>query len=140
MNIWNKSLIFRHFLGVLRKFTCLPIFRILGRLTYGAFIVHLLVARVVLATVREPIFFGTGTMVMDNATFLETFFQIIRFLNIRPFTVRLYILRAVRLLFEFPGAGHIGGVASFFVSQADALIKSVVCSFNDDICLLHSNI
>lgn len=77
MNIWNKNLILRHFLGVLRKFTCLPIFRILGRLTYGAFIVHLLVARVVLATVREPIFFGTGTMVMDNSTFLETFFQII---------------------------------------------------------------
>ncbi|XP_034114966.2 nose resistant to fluoxetine protein 6 [Drosophila albomicans] len=47
---------------VLRKFACLPIFRILGRLTYGAFIIHLLVARVVLSTVREPIFFATGTM------------------------------------------------------------------------------
>ncbi|XP_064550714.1 nose resistant to fluoxetine protein 6 [Drosophila montana] len=47
---------------ILRKFACLPIFRILGRLTYGAFIVHLLVARLALATVREPIYFGTGTM------------------------------------------------------------------------------
>lgn len=96
MNIWNKSLILRHFLGVLRKFTCLPIFRILGRLTYGAFIVHLLVARVVLATVREPIFFGTGTMVMDNATFLESFFQIIRFLTFVPlqFAYIFYVLCA----------------------------------------------
>jgi len=49
--------------GIFRKFSCLPIFRILGRLTYGAFIVHLLVARIVLATVREPIYFGTGMMV-----------------------------------------------------------------------------
>ncbi|KAM8704392.1 hypothetical protein ACLKA7_008922 [Drosophila subpalustris] len=47
---------------VIRKFACLPIFRILGRLTYGAFIVHLLVARVVLSTVRDPVYFGTGTM------------------------------------------------------------------------------
>ncbi|XP_030374263.1 nose resistant to fluoxetine protein 6 [Scaptodrosophila lebanonensis] len=47
---------------ILRKFACLPIFRILGRLTYGAFIVHLLVARLVLSTVREPIYFGTGMM------------------------------------------------------------------------------
>ncbi|XP_026851175.1 nose resistant to fluoxetine protein 6 isoform X3 [Drosophila persimilis] len=47
---------------IFRKFACLPIFRILGRLTYGAFIVHLLVARIVLATVREPIYFGTGMM------------------------------------------------------------------------------
>ncbi|XP_017848900.1 nose resistant to fluoxetine protein 6 isoform X2 [Drosophila busckii] len=47
---------------VLRKFACLPIFRILGRLTYGAFLLHLLVARMVLATVREPIFVSAGTM------------------------------------------------------------------------------
>ncbi|SPP83614.1 nose resistant to fluoxetine protein 6 [Drosophila guanche] len=47
---------------IFRKFCCLPIFRILGRLTYGAFIIHLLVARIVLATVREPIYFGTGMM------------------------------------------------------------------------------
>ncbi|EDV93412.1 nose resistant to fluoxetine protein 6 [Drosophila grimshawi] len=47
---------------IFRKFASLPIFRVLGRLTYGAFMVHLLVARVALATVREPIFFGTGTM------------------------------------------------------------------------------
>uniref|UniRef100_A0A1I8MIA6 Acyltransferase 3 domain-containing protein n=1 Tax=Musca domestica TaxID=7370 RepID=A0A1I8MIA6_MUSDO len=47
---------------VLRKFCCLPIFRILGRLTYGAFMVHLLICRVVIATLREPIYFGTGMM------------------------------------------------------------------------------
>ncbi|XP_068152945.1 nose resistant to fluoxetine protein 6 [Drosophila tropicalis] len=47
---------------IFRKFACLPIFRILGRLTYGAFIIHLLVARIVLATVRNPIYFGTGMM------------------------------------------------------------------------------
>ncbi|XP_075145087.1 nose resistant to fluoxetine protein 6 [Haematobia irritans] len=47
---------------ILRKFCCLPIFRILGRLTYGAFLVHLLICRVVIATLREPIYFGTGTM------------------------------------------------------------------------------
>uniref|UniRef100_A0A1I8Q8R8 Acyltransferase 3 domain-containing protein n=2 Tax=Stomoxys calcitrans TaxID=35570 RepID=A0A1I8Q8R8_STOCA len=47
---------------VLRKFCCLPIFRILGRLTYGAFLVHLLICRVVIATLREPIYFGTGIM------------------------------------------------------------------------------
>lgn len=54
------------FPGIFRKFCCLPIFRILGRLTYGAFIIHLLVARIVLATVREPIYFGTGMMVSYN--------------------------------------------------------------------------
>ncbi|XP_023303317.2 nose resistant to fluoxetine protein 6 [Lucilia cuprina] len=47
---------------IFRKFCCLPIFRILGRLTYGAFMVHLLISRVVIATLREPIYFGTGMM------------------------------------------------------------------------------
>lgn len=102
---------------MLRKFTCLPIFRILGRLTYGAFIVHLLVARVVLATVREPLYFGTGTMVY-NAIFSDKK----KYNNHNLiFAVRLHILRAMRLVSEFPGAGHIGGVASFVVSQTDAL-------------------
>jgi len=58
--------------GIFRKFCCLPIFRILGRLTYGAFIVHLLVARIVLATVREPIYFGTGMMVSSFQHHLQS--------------------------------------------------------------------
>ncbi|XP_073819270.1 nose resistant to fluoxetine protein 6 [Musca autumnalis] len=47
---------------VLRKFCCLPIFRTLGRLTYGAFMVHLIICRVVIATLRDPIYIGTGMM------------------------------------------------------------------------------
>ncbi|XP_039970460.1 nose resistant to fluoxetine protein 6 [Bactrocera tryoni] len=48
--------------GLFRKFSCLPIFRILGRLTYGAFVIHIFVSRVVLGTLRTPLYFGTGVM------------------------------------------------------------------------------
>lgn len=52
--------------AIYRKFCCLPIFRILGRLTYGAYLVHVFIARMVIATLRDPIYFGTGTMVSTD--------------------------------------------------------------------------
>lgn len=52
--------------GLFRKFSCMPIFRILGRLTYGAFVIHIFVARIVLGTLRTPLYFGIGVMVSES--------------------------------------------------------------------------
>ncbi|XP_061393215.1 nose resistant to fluoxetine protein 6-like [Musca vetustissima] len=49
---------------IFRRFCCLPVFRILGRLTYGAYLSHVLIARVVIGTIRYPIYFGSGFMFM----------------------------------------------------------------------------
>ncbi|XP_067639024.1 nose resistant to fluoxetine protein 6 [Eurosta solidaginis] len=48
--------------GLFRKFACLPIFRVLGRLTYGAFMIHVFVSRIMLGTLRTPLFFGPEIM------------------------------------------------------------------------------
>jgi len=81
---------------IIRKFACLPIFQILGRLTYGAFIVHLLVARIVLGTMRDPIYFGTGimfTFVIFNTTASYLFSLVLAILLELPVSAFLKLLR-----------------------------------------------
>lgn len=46
----------------MRKFSCHPVFRVTGRLTYGVFLCHLWYIRTFLGAQRTPYFFEPNTI------------------------------------------------------------------------------
>lgn len=50
-------------IGIVRKEMCHPVFRPLGRMTYCAYLVHPIVLRVFLGTMRQPLYVDDFTIV-----------------------------------------------------------------------------
>lgn len=104
--------------GLFRKFSYLPIFRILGRLTYGAFVIHIFVARIVLGTLRTPLYFGPGIMVSE-IEYLYFSFWWISITNL--LSDLLCTLHVGSFLFALTGIGSISWITYIRFAQTCAL-------------------